>query len=804
MKPHLDRSVRAPPIPHSLVVAIATALSALLSAGCERQITEVVAPNLRPVIELSVSPQPQDSVYYAVLFRWFSFDEDGEISHFVYAVDPSPQGDTTWVRTEENEVTLLFQSSQPPDPLPPGAAVVSTDYHVFVIKVVDDRGADSAPVYRAFTSFTTAPQSQIKTPKPHRLLPAATAPTLIVTWSGQDPDGFTTKVPVEYGYKVVSQAKIRDELGLGYRDPYPVEIQEYFSSEEPGFGSWARVQPESAAVRIENLTPEQEHYFAVVAFDEAGAYEPRFLLGNNVLHFLPTTVLSAPAITIFNAFFSREFVPGFLLDEKYVAGLTFVPDEELRLNWFAQPRVQGTTVRAYRWVLDPLDGDIFDETPREYPEQTNRWSEWSLLETNVVLGPFAAEPGMEMFHRIYVEALDDVGQMSIAAVQIRIVAPTFERPLLVIDDFQGNPDRVVRNNPDDPLSYRPYGSFPTEAVLDTLLFAVGGVPYQYRPPGTRSDPGVFAGFDYDTLDYRHFPFDAIPIDILSRYQIVVWYISVEDAARGDVNYFGNSKKPSALRFITAPGRLNSIGVYLSQGGKVWLFGGGVVRAIGQGEVVAEPGMGTFLYEFLKFRSGLNVGGTSFFGDDDLIGTTPYLPRFATPGRPWPLDDWRGGRGPMDDPRVGPSADQNLARWGGLPYLSFTTEFPDWPLPLPKRLEDLAYVSEPNHLLEDPDMDPRTPAESRLDTLYLYRAKQYNLSASSTNPDGKPVSHSYWGDEHGHYVWCDLPLWFFERQQLIELTDQVLGNFGLVRSSDRQRWTGPGSANRHLPVDGGGS
>ena len=39
---------------------------------------------------------------------------------------------------------------------------------------------------------------------------------------------------------------------------------------------------------FEGLTPQTVYYFAIVAFDEAGAFEPRFTLDSNVLQFRPT------------------------------------------------------------------------------------------------------------------------------------------------------------------------------------------------------------------------------------------------------------------------------------------------------------------------------------------------------------------------------------------------------------------------------------------------------------------------------------------------------------------------------------
>jgi hypothetical protein len=159
-----------------LLVVLALGI-VLMASGCGESTNSILVENQRPQIELSAAPQPMDSVFYAVRMQWFSFDSDGRVTHYVYSVDPPADGDTTWVRIERNEITIFFESRTPEDPLPISAPVASSDFHVFVIKAVDNEDMPSPPVFRAFTSYTVAPQSQISSPSPSRLLDASTAPT---------------------------------------------------------------------------------------------------------------------------------------------------------------------------------------------------------------------------------------------------------------------------------------------------------------------------------------------------------------------------------------------------------------------------------------------------------------------------------------------------------------------------------------------------------------------------------------------------------------------------------------------------
>jgi hypothetical protein len=827
-------------IANQLLWVIAAGLVVVvMTAGCGSSNTTSLVPNERPQVELSAAPQEPDSsvvparpdsVFYAVRLQWFSWDIDGRVTHHIYAVDPPALGDTSWVRIERNEITLFFESRTPQNPLPNRGLIASSDFHVFVIKAVDNEGMTSPPIFRAFTSYTVAPQTQIDSPSPSRLQEAITAPTVLIEWSGQDPDGVLTQKPILFKFKLTSQATIQQALGLGGVPPSSSDLQDFFSEDsENNFATWDSVPPDSAFAQLEGLTPGQTWYFAVVAFDEAGAYEPRFLRDNNLLQFKPATTLQAPKITIFNSFFSREqLAPG--IDPQRFFQLEVPADVPVEFNWFANPGAPGTQVTGYRWVLDPIDGDIFDETPRENDNDVNRWSSWSISELRTVVGPFAAAAGEEVFRRFYVEARDNVGSISLSTVEVRVVAfdTLTAKPLLVFDDLRGPPDRVAGST-----SHQPFGAFPTEAVLDSLMYAVGGNPWQFEPLGrTTSDPGVFAGFDYDTLDYRFFPFEGLPLSKISQYRTLVWLIAAEDAGRRG-GKFTTNEPMSALRFANTIGELNTLAVYLAQGGKAWIFGDGIGPAIANGYVsrfqtqfarfpYASTGdgasstsilwPGNFLYDFMHSRSQMNLNTDGFFtAPKELVDMVPYLPKHRTPGAPWPpLPGATPPRGPEDDPRVGPSSSRNLdpsesaGGWGipaiaqDLPMLTLTTEWPDWPRRLPPALDDITYVSLPNFILEDHDGNPGTAKVSRLDTLYILRAVREIIATRADEPDGKPVFFYYWGDDHGPIAWTSVNIWMFERTQLQVLAEIILNKLGQFKNPNPKTWTGPTSAHRRYP------
>ena len=776
-------------------------LPILAAGGCSDSVPTSPVPNTPPRLTLTASPLPGDSVSYQVLFRWFATDEDGEVTRVVYAVDPPPDGDTAWVETRQHEVTIPFPSTSPNGP-------ASSSPHVFVARAWDNDGAASPSAFRSFTSFTVAPESRIQIPKPNPTGVTLTLTNLTISWSGSDPDGATTQEPIGYRYKLASQEDIRQALGISSA-PSTLDLQIYFERDAPSFDSWERASPDSTSRTYENLTPGPQQYFAVVAFDEAGAYESRFVRGANLLHFQPTVTLPLPRLSIWTPYFSYEQSVGTPdLSEHLVQKLQFVPGKSIRFQWDAVPWI-GTQLTGYRWILDPLNGDLSDETPRRNETETWRWSDWALSEREATIGPFEGAPGQDPpRHRFYVQVRDNANRISAVAVEILVLTVSGDRPLLVVDDFRALPDVVVMGDPNHPQSYQPYGSFPSEAILDTLFFAVGDKPYQKRPPGTLSLPGVFAGFDYDTLDYRFSGVDGLPLEVLLRYRAVVVFTGLEDATRSGTKTSGLPYM-AALRHVCQPGVLNTLTLYVEQGGQLWLFGHGAVLAMIRGTLGGRsntphlPSPGSFLYESLKARSLLLTPFRSR-GGDLMVGATPNLPQFATPGRTWPPSTWTGSRGPNDDPRVGPAAVRNLERWDGLPQLNLTAEYPNYPIRLPSSLGDVVYVGGANQIVEDLDPGPGVDLRSTLDTLYLYRGATYRnepYSDGTPTSDGKPAMLAYQGGPGGLVVWSTIPFWYMDRRQMQQVADVVLGNMGITRRPNPAEWTGPGTAHGAEPPVG---
>jgi hypothetical protein len=802
--------------------------------GCSTtKLNGTLVPNLRPQVELTARPQPGDSVYFKVNLQWTGSDPDGRVDYFIYAIDPPMMGDTTWTRINQYGTIIFFKSSTPnpaqtqpgPNGQFPATPVTSQDYHEFVIKAVDNEGAFSAPASVSFSSRTVAPLTQITSPSNGSLVTRTTPPSVRIEWRGTDPDREGVGVagpPRLYKIKLVSQATIQQALGLGGSPPNAQNIQDFFSRDAPNFASWDSLSADTTFKQYEGVTPGQIWFFAVVSFDIAGAYEPRFNLNNNVLRFKPSTELQAPAIEVFNSFFQRSQGArgSFDLSESRVVHLEVPEGQPIPMNWDNANLSVGTVAAGFRWVLDPIDGDIFNETPRDNDSQTYRWSSWSLTEQSTVLGPFYqittvnGKPDTTVFHRFYIESRDNTGATSIMVIQLEVVKAAFKDPklarnILFFNDYLGDPDRA---------DHQPYSNFPIASALDTLFYARGGFPYIGMPAGTLSKPGVFSGYFSDpqgnivsdTVNYRFFPTNGLPLSVLTRYRAVVWYTSNKDAGR-----IGTKNGPSpeaALRFINDPGQLNTLAVYLAQGGKAFLFGSGILECIAAGYVArfgsngapasypyrtsdSKPDRlhilwpGNFMWDYMKIRNGVDIADQGGAGDilsiqDNYGDFIPYLPQFMCPGAPWPPDGWTGQRTATCDPRVGPSSVNNLPTWDGLPIIPMQTEFNNWPT-LPPQSIVCDYVSLANSI---------PASEAEFDTLYLGRCLSQRIRAAADWPDGKPVWFHVTDHTGAGYEldWTAIPLWYLDRTQLEIAVGKVLGKFGFQKNTNPLTQTGPGA------------
>lgn len=551
------------------------ALAAFATWGCEKKMTFGNLGNQLP--EVTITQAPIDTTVvctpgpsascYSVTVSWIGFDPDGQVDRYRYCVDPPSKAnsDTVWQTTRSNQVRLLLSAGENLTYTLPELPR-ARDYHVFVVQAVDNRNAYGPSESRAFFAYTQAPDVYVSDPLPSSFSIPTLTPSVRIRWHGQDDDGVLHTAPIKYKYTLLT-ASSEFSVGRALRDPDSLRM--YYA---PNFSSWDSVSGDTTLVQYNNLSPDQEYLFVVVAFDEAGAYSPIFLPTKNMLRFrVGFAGTLGPKISMFSEFFEytwrSSYCPSCASSEFLLEMPTGRP---LTVGWSSQVS-SGGDVKSYRWALDIED--VSDDTERTGPNDLSHWSTGSLNMTSVTLGPFTN--GGEQ-HRLYVEASDNLGLRSLAVLKIQVIGPDWRTgSILVVDDCRFKVDALVRAT---GCTEKPKGPWPTAAELDTFLFARGGVPWRCYVPATLSKRGIFYGYPFDTMSTRIRKSDlTVRLFKLARYQHVIWITDIKGAQNG-----GGGDDPSnpqtALTYMNGPGRFNSLAAYVKLGGKVWLVGGGTAYA----------------------------------------------------------------------------------------------------------------------------------------------------------------------------------------------------------------------------------
>jgi hypothetical protein len=539
----------------------------------------------------------------------------------------------------------------------------------------------------------------------------------------------------------------------------PDRVRERFA---PQFAGWDSVGGDTNTVQYTNLVPDATYMFVVVAFDEAGAYSPIMSMSHNMLRFrVGYAGLLGPTITVFNEFFNYTWRGGFCptCDPVFIE----VPaNNRITFNWFADPEA-GSDIRCYRWALDIPD--VFDDTPRkDEVRDLSRWSSCQLGNTSVTLGPFegSVPPDPPEEHRFYVECRDNIGLRSLAVIRFQVVRASMDDPrsILVVKDTRFQPDNRDPNTGctlPQPASV----SWPSQAELDTFLFARGNVPWRCTPSGTMSSPGLFAAYPVDTLGTRSlFRNLTVPLSTLSRYRHVVWI--VDPAAAGiDDEGFSFNLPATSLRYMTAPGRFNTLGAHVKMGGKVWLMGGGGgfastkewdvggnTEGTGFSESLGELRPGRLMYDLARWQSEFYVRSVLF-----------DLRRFT--GR----HEFRPGDPPytayLDE--LPPRIDPKSTATDPMPPLRTR------PSSFYKTVATLEFLTAENHVVENTSEDPEHPNEvSALDTLYAD-------GGPSFGGDHRRVTMTYY---HGPtvpqgFLFSGFDVWTYRRDHCQAIVDFVM-------------------------------
>ncbi len=570
----------------------ATALMALaVLGGCTKHPQLPYVANQRPVLQLTRAPYNTSTRFsYSYLMDWTGYDPDGRIVYYLYAVDPphrtaaDPHPDTAWVQTSRQELTVNFTASQPDSSQFPRHRGAS-DIHVFVLKAIDNGGLQSAPVVRAFFTYTIAPTCAIVSPPPRDAQVTYVSPTVRITWTGTDEDGiFDSKKPVKYKYILLNGSSSGVLVSTAASDPD--SVRRYYAP--LNWAGWDSTGADTAWARFTNLVPGERYMFCVVSFDEAGAYSPIFNMATNMFYMQVTyAAQSGPALIMYNDFFYYEYLHGtFSLLPQYHVPIEVPAGQPVIINWTWNPCRSsgavpgqkppcdtGVEVESFQWALD-ID-DVFDNAPRN-PERTDlkHWSAPDPNATSATVGPFSGS----QLHTFYIKAEDSNGLQSLGIIDMTIVQSSLTTPLGIVNDFRLTTDQF---NPVTgcPTTQSNSSGWPIESELDTFLYAHGGA--SWGPPqcanGAVTRPGVFAGYDYETLGTRTGASAVrLPLGKIGKYAHLVW-ITDDKGAQFTMKTAG-PRQTTALHYMCSRNQANSVAAYVRQGGEVWFLGGGVVYA----------------------------------------------------------------------------------------------------------------------------------------------------------------------------------------------------------------------------------
>jgi hypothetical protein len=720
----------------------------LLLASCSKQeLHGLHVPNLAPTVELSQVPVPADTAgTYVYEVSWAGFDPDGRIARFQYTVDPPSitGAETSWVATSANRATFVFRA----DSVGSGGATRSRGFHTVAVVAVDDAGARSAVATASFTATTVAPVVRVVSPPPSPLLEPQLPSSIRISWTGEDPDGVPSRVPASYRWKLLRDGGEFPRLAAILD---PDSLRRRYA---PDFAGWDSVSGDVESATLTNLIPGQRYTFVVVAFDRAGAYSPAFTFTGNMLNFVVgARVSSGPVLTLSNPVFSYTYASGGVsTDPDTYIRIEYPADVPIPFEWSGRPGA-GSVVTGYRWAVDVRSLD--DENPRT-DEQTDlaHWSRWT-TGTSLTLPPVSpAAPQSTETHLLFLEAVDDLGLMSLAIVQYTVVRPRFDKDLLVVDDTWFTPDRTAAGG----CVAAPGGIWPTAAELDSLMYAVGNKPYRCYPTGTRSTPGLLAGYAFDTLATHLRPPGTLSVQLLGRYRHVIWMCDLTSSLNYGENPYTQARPMPLLRELSSSAVQNPLRTWLLQGGRMWLMGGGAAYASLRDHDAAKSPNNVFANSLGELVQGRLMYDSAHWRSELTVLFSVRATRSARAVGGWP--------GAPDYSQLPPELAEHSVLTDPLPPLRANLS---WPASY-----GAEYLTKPNSIIEfDPPIPGVGVAYSALDTLYETLGGQAG--------SGHPVMTLYHGADDNLFVFSGFPLWYFSRAHAIPLVDFVLQRiWGLTR------------------------
>lgn len=578
-------------------------LGAWLIGSCAESPSDFLIPNQPPTLAIAAGPIRDSVDVFIVTFNWNASDLDGQVTHFIYAIDDTA-GPGAWIETTSYELTLLVTAADSAgvDSIRVGLGEAFLeryrfrDAHTFFLKAIDDDGAVSAPAALSFTAETFAPETQILIPFPGGMIDLGA--TFTVTWRGTDIDG--TEDPVGYSWRIVPV----DNVILMTAAEIESTLYDPRSPGEP----WTAFSPSTSAP-VRGLEVPHNYIFGVVALDQAGAIEPRLRIASvpgptNVLRIRASETGGQPELCVSSSI-KRTCFPG-VADEQRTT-FQIPANSNITFTWEGDASHYGGRITGYSYGID-LDSDLPDDPG---------WRPESAALTRAVVR-FDLPPGsLGEDHFLSVRVRDDIGSTTVARILLVVIPLSKERDVLLVDDFGidqfGNAPADCDPPPPGEFIF-PAASFPQDQchdqflreAIDRNLAAIGHADWvvdRYEPlePLVGTVLGRTAVIDSVNQDYWVYT-GRVDLVNLARYKLVIWNVRSDDGCQ--------------LRQMNLEGEDNFLAVFIEAGGHVWISGTGCFRRSRGAENVGLSLFGFeprhFLYRFLKLES-------EFEGADCLNG-----------------------------------------------------------------------------------------------------------------------------------------------------------------------------------------
>lgn len=509
--------------------------------------------NLRPRVQITAGAATSDSagIDYKVQFQWLGSDDDGVVLRFEYAVDDTST-EEAWQDTTGFSSLLRFQASHqvgesatPSDPF--------TDWHTFYIRAVDNEYATSSLDHRHFNARTIAPTSRITFPRITSGAPTLVK-TFVVEWEGQDIDSSAPeREPAAYEYKMIrmeSQYFTDEEVADSLLFKNNMLLDTLRAGDRT---AWIRVDGDVRERTLRDLqeTGAEVFIFGLRAVDEAGAVEPVLENGDNWIRFHIQSTPSKPYVTIRESTLGRhEFPPDGAIWEVEVPTNT-----PIRFRWTGDAAYYGSRAGNVNYGLDVPDPQ--NDRYRD-PQGIGGWIGWGKWEQLVtpLIFPDSEDGQYHLFYLRMRDVGDDRTSERLCTVLMKVVAFTFERTALLVDDAR--------------IGYGHWGTT-QDQIHDEFIYKFISRMEDFAPQGI-DEVSMYRPRGNSPEALNPTLAQAIPLDVMARYEALLWSYNF---TRGVSNGIWYHEHEGSIGI--AERRLLSS--YVAAGGKMFLFGGRYLSAL---------------------------------------------------------------------------------------------------------------------------------------------------------------------------------------------------------------------------------